>query len=288
MQPSQYVNPSQGATPLVLPTVLPSAQEDGDFYDSYILDGYTEEYVSPTSISHPPTSQAQASTSPVQKRQSPAAVLPNQQPQPQAQEQQGLPTWIQPAPSPSRTSSNTNSSSGHGRAPSRTANMAMIHGCPHMAADMNMGADVVVIEPSPSAVNVSSPNMGRSVSNGTLRRKPTRRPTVRRVPVYDDENDDGFVNDELEMATIRVKLHHQGDVRGMTMSPLTSFEEFVERVTTKFETSLTGLGMKFVDEDGTKITLRDESDFELAIETARDNGKGKSEGKIEVWCVDVS
>ncbi|KAG9309807.1 hypothetical protein JVU11DRAFT_10183 [Chiua virens] len=29
MQPSQYVNPSRGAAPLVLPAVLPSAQEGG-------------------------------------------------------------------------------------------------------------------------------------------------------------------------------------------------------------------------------------------------------------------
>lgn len=56
-------------------------------------------------------------------------------------------------------------------------------------------------------------NMGKGgVSNaggGTLRRKPTRRPTTRRVKVYDDEEgDDGFVtgeNDE-EMANIRVKV----------------------------------------------------------------------------------
>lgn len=73
----------------------------------------------------------------------------------------------------------------------------------------------------------------------------------------------------------------------MTMHPTTSFDKFVERVTAKFGTSLMGLGMKFVDEEGTKISLQDESDFELAIETARENAKGKSEGKIEVWCVDV-
>lgn len=73
----------------------------------------------------------------------------------------------------------------------------------------------------------------------------------------------------------------------MTIPPMVSFNEFVERVTAKFGTSLMGLGMKFTDEDGTKITLRDESDFELAIETARESAKGRSEGKIEIWCVDM-
>lgn len=73
----------------------------------------------------------------------------------------------------------------------------------------------------------------------------------------------------------------------MAIPPTTSFSEFVERVTTKFGTSPTGLAMKFTDEEGTKISLRDESDFELAIETARVNAQGRSEGKIEIWCVDV-
>ena len=73
----------------------------------------------------------------------------------------------------------------------------------------------------------------------------------------------------------------------MTIPPTTSFNRFVERVTTKFGTSLTGLSMKFMDEEGTKISLRDEGDFELAVETARESAKGRSEGKIEVWCIDV-
>ena len=134
------------------------------------------------------------------------------------------------------------------------------------------------------------------------------------MTVYDDEDgDDGFVTgeyEEIEMANIRVKvlprglhskraggadltlfsfpqLHYQGDVRGMAIPPTTSFRDFVERVTAKFGTPLTGLGMKFTDEDGTKISLRDEGDFELAVETAREGARGRSEGKIEVWCVDV-
>lgn len=73
----------------------------------------------------------------------------------------------------------------------------------------------------------------------------------------------------------------------MMIPPTTTFNEFVERVTTKFGTSLMGLGMKFTDEEGTKISLRDDGDFDLAIETARENAKGRSEGKIEVWCVDL-
>ena len=54
----------------------------------------------------------------------------------------------------------------------------------------------------------------------------------------------------------------------------------------KFGKQFDGLDLKFMDEDGTKITLRDDSDFELAIETARESAKGKAEGKLVLWCSD--
>ena len=44
--------------------------------------------------------------------------------------------------------------------------------------------------------------------------------------------------------------------------------------------------MKFKYEDGGKVTLRDEMDYELAIETARESAKGKPEGKLEIWCTE--
>ena len=65
------------------------------------------------------------------------------------------------------------------------------------------------------------------------------------------------------------------------------FEEFLERVTSKFGVALGGLGMKFKDEDGGKVSLRDESDFEMAIETARELAKGRAEGKLEIWLQDA-
>lgn len=73
----------------------------------------------------------------------------------------------------------------------------------------------------------------------------------------------------------------------MTLTPDTPFEEFMDKLTSKFNKSMTGLGCKFKDEDGGKVTLRDESDYELAIETARENSKGKPEGKLEIWAIDL-
>ena len=83
------------------------------------------------------------------------------------------------------------------------------------------------------------------------------------------------------------QIHYQDDVRGMALDASLNFEEFIDRVTAKFGKSFTDLGMKFKDEDGGKVTLRDESDYELAIETARESAKGKPEGKLEVWCTDA-
>lgn len=107
--------------------------------------------------------------------------------------------------------------------------------------------------------------------------------------VYDDD-EEGYVtgsgeyDDMYELVKIRVKIHCDGDVRGMALDPAVSFVEFKQRVAAKFETSAESIMLKFRDEDGGKVSLRDESDYELAIETARESSKGRPEGKLEVWC----
>lgn len=132
-----------------------------------------------------------------------------------------------------------------------------------------------------------------SYAGGSMRRKPTRRPTVRsRIQSTYEEEEEGYGSGEyddgpLEMNLIRVKLHYKDETRGMTLPPDLPFEEFIEKVTVKFERSFKSLDMKFRDEDGGMVTLRDESDFELAVETARENAKGKAEGKLEIWCKDI-
>ena len=83
------------------------------------------------------------------------------------------------------------------------------------------------------------------------------------------------------------QLHYNDDIRGMTLSPDTPFAEFMDKVAAKFQKQNNRLSMRFKDEDGGKVTLQDDSDFELAIETARESSKGKSEGKLEIWLQDV-
>jgi len=132
----------------------------------------------------------------------------------------------------------------------------------------------------------------KGTTGGSVHRKPTTRraASVRRPRRIEYEEEEGYVSGEyedVELVTIRIKLRYRNDVRGMTMLPETPWEEFVERVTSKFGTALSGLAMQFKDEDGVKISLRDESDYDAAIEAAREHAKGKPEGKLEIWCTDV-
>lgn len=164
---------------------------------------------------------------------------------------------------------------------SNLSNGSMIQRMPSRSALGNQGS---LNSEAPITVNLSR------AGGGSMRRKPTRRATQRR-PKTAYEEEEGYVSGEYDdpygLSNIRVKLHYQGDVRGMTLTPDTSFEEFVERVTGKFGTTVDGLGLKFKDEDDVKVTLRDDSDYELAIETARANAKGRGEGKLEIWCTDM-
>ncbi|KAJ6497760.1 hypothetical protein C8R45DRAFT_926400 [Mycena sanguinolenta] len=88
----------------------------------------------------------------------------------------------------------------------------------------------------------------------------------------------------FELIKIRVKLHYDDDIRGMALAPETPFEELMDKVTAGGSRSSL---LKFTDEDGGKVSLRDGSDYELAIETARESSKGKPEGKLEIWCMDA-
>jgi len=144
---------------------------------------------------------------------------------------------------------------------------------------------------APSSTYAAS-NYGGGSMKRRLTRRNTRRLTAAPSMYNEDEEEEGYGSGEyddgpFELVKIRVKLHYDGDVRGMALTPDTRYEEFLERVTSKFSKSLDGLEMKFKDEDGGKVSLRDDSDYDLAIETAREHAKGKPEGKLEIWCVDA-
>jgi len=139
--------------------------------------------------------------------------------------------------------------------------------------------------------NTSAPgrapsSYGGSMRSATLKRRPTRR--MMAPSVYDEEEEDYAAGsgewDEFELSRVRVKIHFGDDVRGMAIDPNTPFNELMESIATKFKISAREMRLKFKDEDGGKVSLQDESDYELAIETARESAKGRPEGKLEMWC----
>lgn len=81
----------------------------------------------------------------------------------------------------------------------------------------------------------------------------------------------------------------------MNLSASTLFSAFTARVAAKFGVVIGALKLSFMDEDSVKITLRDEEDWDLAMETAMEtgisiggqNGKTGMEGRLEVWCEEI-
>jgi len=137
--------------------------------------------------------------------------------------------------------------------------------------------------------NASTPARAPSSFGGSMRSAVRRRPTRRVAQSVYEEEEEGYVTgsgewEEFELTKIRIKIHFEDDVRGMAVDPALPYGEFVERIATKFDLMARDIRLKFVDEDGGKVTLQDESDYELAVETARVSAKGRPEGKLELWC----
>jgi len=139
----------------------------------------------------------------------------------------------------------------------------------------------------------SSPNSLYSHNGRSVRRKNSYRTNPRAFSrARNNYEEEGYGSEEyddgpLELTMIRVKLHYQDDIRGMTLTPDTPFPDFMDKVMAKFYKEAHGLALKFKDEDGGKVSLCDDSDYELAIETARESAKGRAEGKLEIWCIDT-
>ncbi|KAG9019356.1 hypothetical protein FRB90_003460 [Tulasnella sp. 427] len=100
---------------------------------------------------------------------------------------------------------------------------------------------------------------------------------------------------EQPLRKIRVKIHFGKQVRGMVIAPNVRLTDFLASVCAKFSYEFGALQVMFEDEDGTKISLVDEGDWDLAIETAgnvNDNESSVSgstkpkpgEGRLKIWC----
>lgn len=125
-----------------------------------------------------------------------------------------------------------------------------------------------------------------TTSSLSLRRKTTGKRNFARSTMYEEDEEDMNGHNYGEPDKIRIKIHHDGNVRGMAITLDMPFEEFVDRITQKFDKPFDDLGMKYKDEDGTLITLMDESDYDLALEIAGGHTGDRSERKLEIWCKD--
>lgn len=120
-----------------------------------------------------------------------------------------------------------------------------------------------------------------------------QRSIARRKRAYEEE-EEGYgsgdyedVPPQAEFRKIRVKVHFQDELRGLALERDTPFDEFMGMLSSKFGILARRLDVTFMDEDGTQVNLKDEMDYEMALETAKESANGKAEGRLEVWCAEI-
>lgn len=113
---------------------------------------------------------------------------------------------------------------------------------------------------------------------------------ARRNQKYEEE-EEGYGSGDYEDATsypespkIRVKVRFGDEVRGMALTQDSTFDYLMGVLTSKFRVSAHKLDVKFKDEDGGLVSLKDEMDLEMALETAKESRNGKAEGRLEIVC----
>jgi len=149
-------------------------------------------------------------------------------------------------------------------------------------------------KPTRSATSAgnSSSSRGSEPKRRHTRRKTNDHNHVTQKPNVHEE-EEGYASGDHEdaplaplMTKIRVKVHYQGDIRGMALAPDTSYDSFMETLALKFGLKHNRLDVKFKDEDGGRVSLVDEMDYELALETSAVSVNGRTERRLEIWCSD--
>ncbi|KZT66870.1 hypothetical protein DAEQUDRAFT_813296 [Daedalea quercina L-15889] len=93
---------------------------------------------------------------------------------------------------------------------------------------------------------------------------------------------------------IRLKLHYQGAVRAMVLTSDLSWEAFKAAILAKLGHPRPGIQMEFEDteDNNERVSLQDQTDYEVAISTARASahatGSGGREGRLRIWCSERS
>ena len=72
-----------------------------------------------------------------------------------------------------------------------------------------------------------------------------------------------------DLTKVRIKVHVGKTVRGMSVSPDHTYDDFVDAIRAKFPYLGDAIVVNFRDEDGEMLSMQDEGDYEAAIDVAR-------------------
>ncbi|MCJ1472567.1 hypothetical protein MMC13_001216 [Lambiella insularis] len=92
---------------------------------------------------------------------------------------------------------------------------------------------------------------------------------------------------QVDVRTVRVKVHHGEDTRYLMVSTGIMFDEFLERVREKL--ALRGKFKVRIRDEGDLITMGDRDDWDMAVQGCRREARGREEdmGKLEVWVQEI-
>jgi len=150
---------------------------------------------------------------------------------------------------------------------------------------------------SPSTRLPPSSYSGGGGGGGGVRRRNTgmsrQRSVLRRNTAYEEE-EEGYGSGDYDdgsafadFSKVRVKVRFRDEVRGLALTPDVTFAEFMGMLSSKFTIPVSSMDVKFKDEDGGHVSMKDEMDYEMALETAKEGANGKGEGKLEIWCAET-
>ncbi|KIO30098.1 hypothetical protein M407DRAFT_242309 [Tulasnella calospora MUT 4182] len=141
-------------------------------------------------------------------------------------------------------------------------------------------------QPTPARPRQAERKSSATSSSGGSGSYETDRENTARLMAFDFEQ---------PLRKLRIKIHFGKEVRGMVVAPDMPLTDFLASVCAKFSYEFGALSVKFEDEDGSKVSLVDEGDWDLAIETARNMNDNESsisgstrprpgEGRLKIWC----
>jgi hypothetical protein len=133
-----------------------------------------------------------------------------------------------------------------------------------------------------------------------------RQPTYRRSPLNSSSFEDGELID-VDMQSIRVKvsetnhvsrvrvlgvltclsalrlqIRYNDDIRAVVISSQIDLREFRTLLCDKFEIP-DRFKLRFRDEEGDQVSLKDDGDWDAALDCARVAAAGRPEGRLDVW-----